>query len=393
MKKFFANIWTKRVVSLLSAAYAFMACFLCYCSLFYSIDVHSNAGVCLMTTGISLIGLVAMLYSRKQIITKIASFVILPAMLPVVLFYFGEWFLIIPIVITGILIFLLSGAGEGIKTALGTVFLLLYIFGSLGYFLANSLFVTATKKEQIYSGASPSGKYRCYVINTKDSSNGSTAVYVEPDDADKSFKYVDFNIKNMQRIVYLERPLIDPEKSPMELKWETKTRQQITEEIEAISSEVVVHLSQAQLKKLGYTYEDKLILCGLTDEQYQAIGKSKGNDIYLNDLTAEQLAVLSLAKDDKGYYVPDPAPEIFEQLDLKKGPVYIKDMNDAWRAEYNVEKVDSVLLSSLSDKDLADFGVPESGDVLYFNGKPCFRYYVAVLENYFDLDHKSLSLF
>ena len=198
------------------------------------------------------------------------------AMLPVVLFYFGEWFLIIPIVITGILIFLLSGAGEGIKTALGTVFLLLYIFGSLGYFLANSLFVTATKKEQIYSGASPSGKYRCYVINTKDSSNGSTAVYVEPDDADKSFKYVDFNIKNMQRIVYLERPLIDPEKSPMELKWETKTRQQITEEIEAISSEVVVHLSQAQLKKLGYTYEDKLILCGLTDEQYQAIGKSKG---------------------------------------------------------------------------------------------------------------------
>ena len=100
-----------------------------------------------------------------------------------------------------------------------------------------------------------------------------------------------------------------------------------------------------------------------------------------------------LAKDDKGYYVPDPAPEIFEQLDLKKGPVYIKDMNDAWRAEYNVEKVDSVLLSSLSDKDLADFGVPESGDVLYFNGKPCFRYYVAVLENYFDLDHKSLSLF
>ena len=86
MKKFFANIWTKRVVSLLSAAYAFMACFLCYCSLFYSIDVHSNAGVCLMTTGISLIGLVAMLYSRKQIITKIASFVILPAMLPFVLF-------------------------------------------------------------------------------------------------------------------------------------------------------------------------------------------------------------------------------------------------------------------------------------------------------------------
>ncbi len=42
---------------------------------------------------------------------------------------------------------------------------------------------------------------------------------------------------------------------------------------------------------------------------------------------------------------------------------------------------------------IGGFVEPESGDVLYFNGKPCFRYYVAVLENYFDLDHKSLSLF
>ena len=37
-------------------------------------------------------------------------------------------------------------------------------------------------------------------------------------------------------------------------------------------------------------------------------------------------------------------------------------------------------------------GVPESGDVMIFNGKICFRYYIADLENYFDVDDRSISI-
>jgi hypothetical protein len=37
-------------------------------------------------------------------------------------------------------------------------------------------------------------------------------------------------------------------------------------------------------------------------------------------------------------------------------------------------------------------GVPESGDVMMYDGKICFRYYVAILEDYFDVDDRSLSV-
>ena len=50
------------------------------------------------------------------------------------------------------------------------------------------------------------------------------------------------------------------------------------------------------------------------------------------------------------------------------------------------------MLNTLTDEQLAMLGVPESGDVMTFNGKICFRYYVAVLENYFDVDDRSLSI-
>ena len=197
----------------------------------------------------------------------------------------------------------------------------------------------------------------------------------------------------MERVVELERPLIDPAKTPINLSWKTQTRQEITSQLNALSNNIILHLSEKQLETLGYTYNEKLILCDLTAYQYNDIGRPIGSTVHVDELTAEQLALFKLAKDEKGYYVPNPDPALLKKLDKKSGPVYIKDMNAAWKAEYNVEKDDSVLLSSLTDANLATLGVPESGDVLYFNDKLCFRYYVAVLENYFDLDNKKIELF
>ena len=142
MKNLFANVWTKRVIAILSVIYTFFVCKLCYYSIFYDIHIHQRASLCLAVSGVSLVALVIMLYTRHQILTRISSFIILPAMLPVVLLYFGEWGLIIPIIIVGIVILLLSGAGEGVKTALATIILLMYIFGALGYFLFTSFFVS-----------------------------------------------------------------------------------------------------------------------------------------------------------------------------------------------------------------------------------------------------------
>ena len=143
MKNILSNTWAKRAFALVSALYAAGVCRLAYLSVFYDIHVKSRLSLCLTLIAVSLVALLCMICSRKQLVTRIASFVILIAMLPVALLYFGEWCLIIPIVVTGIIIFLLSGAGEGTKTAMGTIILLMYLFGSIGFFMFKAFFVAS----------------------------------------------------------------------------------------------------------------------------------------------------------------------------------------------------------------------------------------------------------
>lgn len=392
MKKLLANIWTKRVCSIVSLIYAIGACNLCYFSLFYDVHISARASLCLIISAISLLSLVVMLYTRRQIITRISSFIILPAMLPVVLLYFGEWGMIIPIIATGIAILLLSGAGEGIKTALGTIILLMYIFGALGYFLFTSFFITSTDESVVDFGVSPSGKYRYRVVNTIDASNGSTAVYVEPNDADKKHHFVTFTLKDMERVVVLKRPICED----IKIEWTTLTRREITEQLNSLSENIGIDLPESEKKKIGYDSEFKYVLTLLNSDQKKQLGR-KSSDvdvITLDELTDSQLAIFKLAKDESGvYYATEPTQAMLDALKKPAGSrVYLSELTNRQLKYFNVEKDTFVYLNTLTDEQLALLGIPESGDVMTFNGEVCFRFYVAELENYFDVESRRLSL-
>ena len=407
MKNFFENIWTKRAAAIVSLLYALEVCRLCYLSIFYEINIHAKISQCLIITGISILAIVVMLYTRKQILTRISSFIILPAMLPVVLLYFGEWGMIIPIVLTGVAILLLSGAGEGTKTALGTIVLLMYIFGALGYFLFTSFFVTSVKETVVEFGVSPSGKYRYRVVNTEDTSNGSTAVYVEPNDADLEYKllYATFTLKNMERVVHIERPINEEVK----VEWVTLPRSEITAHLNEISDNIVIHLSEDELKKIGYTYDEMLQIDDITVSRRFEIGKTASDvdPIKLDELSDEQLEIFDIGRDSDGrYYVLSPSAELLDEIKAKSGSkVYFSDFNGKAFEIFNnehtndygsplfvVEKDNSVYLNTLTDEQLEMIGVPEEGDVMIFNGKTCFSYYVAEIEEYYDVDSRKISL-
>ena len=404
MKAFFSNIWTKRFVSLIAAFYTVGVFFLCYFSIFYDIHIHSRASVCLIVSGISAIALVLMLYTRKQIITRVCSFLILLAMLPVVLLYFDEKALLIPIVITGIVILLLSGAGEGTKTLIGTIILLMYIFGALGYFLFTTFFVTAAKTEVIAKGVSPSGRYRYSVINTEDKSGGSTAIYFEPNYADKKFPMVTFTLKNMERVCYLERPISEN----VDLKWDTMDRQSITDELNNISENIMVDLTDSELEKFGHPIDSRLEVAEVDVYILLEIGLTASDvePLRLDDLDDTQLAGFDIGRDASGkYYVLDPSPELMDKAGPSGDKIYLSELDakgyDAFNSShvnswgvplFKLQKNNELPLSSLSDEQLAEMGVSESGDVLTYNGKVCFRYYVAELEDYFEVDKRSFSV-
>ena len=405
MNNFLGNIWTKRVVAVLSLLYALAVCLLCYFSIFYEIHVRDRVSLCLTVTVVSIIALVAMLYTRKQVITRIASFIILPAMLPVVLLYFGEWGMIIPIIITGVTILLLSGAGEGGKTAVGTIVLLMYIFGALGYFVFTSFFVSSAKETLVEKGTSPSGRYRYTVINTEDTSNGSTAVYVEPNYADEDFPFVNFTLKSMDRVVYRVRPIAEE----IDIEWTTQSRQDVTQQIEAISDNIEITLTDDELKQLGYTYDNKLTLSDVDIDMKLQIGLDGSNvdPILLDSLNDEQLAVFGIGRDpNERYYILSPSAEVIDSAGAGSGKkIYFSEIDsdtiEKFQSEYldeyydykfKVTKDRTVLLNTLTDEQLKSFGVSDQSDVMTFNGKVCFRSYVAEIEDYYDVDSRHLSI-
>jgi hypothetical protein len=280
MEQLHTNIGRKRVMSVISLLYCLLLGLLSVLSFFYTVEVPQKVVCCLVLILLSGGALAAMLYSRRQVLTKICSVLMLPILLPTVLLCFGEWELLLPLVITALLAFFLCGCTETVKTVFGTIFLLLYVLGSLVYFLAISLFSTSTTQEVVDSGISPSRKYRYEVIHTEDSSNGSTTVIVEPNDYDISLGILAFHAEGYERTVSLERPM----QETTDIRWETQTRQQITEELLAISEDVTVSLSASDKKALGYTEDTTVYLRELSDQDLERLGVPQNNDVmYVND--------------------------------------------------------------------------------------------------------------
>lgn len=405
MKDFFANVWTKRFVSIIAALYTVGVCFLSYYSIFYDIHVASRLSLCLVVSAVSVIALILMLYTRGQLLTRISSFLILTAMLPVVLLYFDEKALLIPIIITGVIVLLLSGAGEGTKTLLGTVILLMYIFAALGYYLFTSFFVLSAKTTIVDSGISPSGRYRYSVVNTEDKSGGSTAVYIEPNYADKKYPFVTFTLKDVEHICYQERPICEE----VQLDWSTLDRQSITEQLNNISDNIKIPLTNEEFERFGYTMDNRLQLDEINVYELMEAGltASDVNPLILDDLSDQQLANFDIGRDGSGrYYVLEPTTEMLNELGMSAGEtVYLGDLkadqyevfNNAHLDEngytlFELGRYSSIPLNTLSDEQLESIGISQESDVLVFNGKVCFRSYVAELEDYFDTESRKFSI-
>lgn len=204
-----SNIWTKRIASVLGLLYAFYLCVLSFRSVFYEVIIEKPIMFCTYLSSISIVAMILMIYSRKQFATKLASFIMIPALLPIVLMCLGSWEMIIPLAVCAVVIFFASGANEGTKTLLGIMFLLIYILASLAYFIFTSYLASPAVKKTIEEGISPSGKYRYEVINTTDSSNGSTTVMLEPNDMDIIRKSVTYKVKGYDRKLCVKRPLTE----------------------------------------------------------------------------------------------------------------------------------------------------------------------------------------
>ena len=252
------NIWRRRLVSLVGAGYLALMCWFSYLVIFYDFTATNKFLFCLTLCAVSFAALSAMLYSRFQILTRLTSILLLPAILPQILLCFGQWELILPIAVTSLIIFFLSGAGETVKTVFGVIYLLLYVLGSLAFFMLMSFFTPSTQQTILENGESPSGAYR-YEIR------------------DIPLPFLTFVSNGYDRTVYEERPI------PSEVgsaQWSTVSRADITAQLLAISEDVTLDLSKSQKATIGIPSDTETVyLKDLTDSQLEQLGVPAENDV------------------------------------------------------------------------------------------------------------------
>ncbi|MBP0971455.1 MAG: hypothetical protein J5753_05380 [Oscillospiraceae bacterium] len=355
------------LVSLLSLLYFKGVVRLAYNSMFYRLDIpedHRGFYCFLVTLACIFFGAV-MLFTRRQIVTRLVIMFSMPFYLPIILFNYRHLVLLVPLLLMVVITYLASGTSEGPKTIFGAVFIMIYILGAFVFLTVQSILQPATEEKVIERGVTENGRYRYSVVQVLDQGDGNTYVSVEPNTADVTYKYCTWFAKGYAQEVYHERPL-----DKFDAKWSVQTRAEITKELIANNPNTTLTLDAEQMKLLGLNvgYAEDIKVCSLSRSQRHKLGYGSEKDP-IDERFAKFFRV-SLVDED-----------FTTSLDFDK------------MVEIGLTPTCELRLSRMSDDNLAALGVPEQNEVLTVGGKPVFREYVAVLERKFDPDRRELTAF
>ncbi len=219
------NRWLKFGVSLLSLGLPAFLVMVDWLAFAYYLEPVNKIPLFLLYVLVNFIFAGIMFYTRKQIITRIV--VLFTPLLAFVLLIiaFGQWYLIIPPVVVCAFTFLAAGTNETLKTILGTVYLLMFVVGTLVYLTMLHFNLTVqtflqlsecdiSKRSDVYS-YSPDNTYRL-VMYVDDAGNerSLTSYYVEKTKDDIELPYL-----HCYKHLYSQKVLVTMDQSSVVYKW------------------------------------------------------------------------------------------------------------------------------------------------------------------------------
>ena len=174
---FFKNVWFRRSVALLCWGYTALMLWVAWLNFgfFFVFENPTPLFVLYLFVNIAALGL--MILTRKQMFTKINAYILPPIVFAIVIFGFGNWYMIAPPLAVMIVLFFVNNSNETLKTVLGTMYLLMYVIGVVGYigirmFMGDITFtgVDLTRRDPDYEKLSESGEYRIvrYINDTNE---------------------------------------------------------------------------------------------------------------------------------------------------------------------------------------------------------------------------------
>lgn len=200
---FFKNVWFKRGVSLICWAYTGLMIWIAWLNLAYTFHYDNANSLFVLYLFVNIAALGLMIYTRRQVITMINCMVLPVIVFLIVIFAYGNWYMIAPPLVVVVAMFFINAANETLKTVLGTMFLLMYVIGVAAYLAIGMLMgpisftgVDLSQRDMKYEARedtiSPSGEYR--IVRYVDDPVGERRIasyYVEytGDDVEIPFGY------------------------------------------------------------------------------------------------------------------------------------------------------------------------------------------------------------
>lgn len=226
---FFKNKWVKRFFSLFTLAFPAFLIYIDWLVFAYSIEPVNPIALFLLYVLVNFIFGGLMFYTKNQIITRISLCISPLIIFLMMIIDFGNWYLIVPPLAINAVIFLASGAGETLKTVLGTIYLLMFVVGALVYltllhfnltpqsFLPDKVNYCDLDNRTYSYEYSPGGTYRLVqYIDNDNPERVSASFYVEETADDVHLPFV-----NAYRHFGSLKVLVTVHLDELEHRWET----------------------------------------------------------------------------------------------------------------------------------------------------------------------------
>lgn len=184
--EFFKNVWFRRAVALLCWGYTFLMIWIAWLSFGYCFEFENATALFVLYLFVNIVALGLMILTRKQVITMVNCMLLPPIIFAIVIFGFGNWYMILPPLAVVVAMFFINAANETLKTVLGTMYLLMYVIGVVAYIAINLfmgdltfLGVDLNQRDAGYEKLSPSGEYRIVRYVDEPSERRTAAYYIE----------------------------------------------------------------------------------------------------------------------------------------------------------------------------------------------------------------------
>lgn len=193
---FFKNVWFRRGVAALCWGYTAFLIWIAWLCFGFFFEFENPTPLFVLYLFINIVAFGLLIFTRKQVITQVNAYVLPIVAFLILIFGFGKWYITTPPLVVVIAFFFINRSNETLKTVLGTMYLLMYVIGTVGFiamrmFMGNITFtldengspsiseLDLSLRDPEYEILSDSGDYRVVRYISKTGDRQMVSYYVE----------------------------------------------------------------------------------------------------------------------------------------------------------------------------------------------------------------------